>query len=169
MATDVQPADRGLAPFDMSGIERGPDGIARYVDRPASLVEMLRTSVERSPQAPAIVEVGGPKLTYQELWDRSARVSGGLRAAGIKPGDRVAILLGNGADWVLAFWGGVMAGAPLGPVYTRLTEGGRGYRGLAPRTTIAFKPGRAPPAAPPHLPDELPPPRLPRALHPRRP
>ena len=50
MATAVQPHTRGAAPFDMSGIERGPDGIARYVDRPASLIEMLRTSVERSPQ-----------------------------------------------------------------------------------------------------------------------
>src|SRR3954463_15964192 len=122
MATDVQPADRGLAPFDMSGIERGSDGIARYLDRPASLVEMLRTSVERSPQAPAIGAVGGPRLTYQELWDRSARVSGGLRAAGIKPGDRVAITLGNGADWVLAFWGGVMAGAVVVPGQPRFKE-----------------------------------------------
>ena len=36
--------------FDQSGIVRGADGIARYQDRPTSLVEMLRRTVEAAPQ-----------------------------------------------------------------------------------------------------------------------
>src|SRR3954468_12637322 len=107
---------RAVSRFDDSGIERGADGIARYVERPSSLVAMLRATVEAHPDLEAIVELGGERLTYQQLWDRSARVAGGLD---VSPGDRVAIRLGNGVDWVLAFWGAQMAGAVVVPVNTR--------------------------------------------------
>jgi acyl-CoA synthetase (AMP-forming)/AMP-acid ligase II len=105
--------------FDTSGIERGADGIARYTGRPASLVEMLRATVDRTPDAEAVVELGGPRLTYEQLWDRAARVAGGLKTHGVGADDRVAIQLGNGADWVLAFWGAQLLGAVVVPVNTR--------------------------------------------------
>jgi acyl-CoA synthetase (AMP-forming)/AMP-acid ligase II len=105
--------------FDDSGIERGEDGIARYTGRPASLVAMLRAAVDAHPDLEAIVEIGGKRLTYRQLWDRSARVAGGLD---VSPGDRVAIRLGNGTDWVLAFWGAQMAGAVVVPVNTRFAS-----------------------------------------------
>jgi len=108
--------------FDTSGIERGADGIARYIDRPASLVAMLRATVDRVPGSEAVVELGGPRLTYSELWDRAARVAGGLKASGIGADDRVAIRLGNGADWVIAFWGAQLLGAVVVPVNTRFAE-----------------------------------------------
>jgi len=37
-------------------------------------------------------------------------VAGGLREAGIRPGDRVAVRLPNSIDWVLAFFGGPLFG-----------------------------------------------------------
>jgi acyl-CoA synthetase (AMP-forming)/AMP-acid ligase II len=83
---------------------------------------MLRVSVERDPGATAIAEVGGQTLTYEELWDRASRVAGGLRAAGLQRGDRAAIVLPNGVDWVLAFWGTQLAGAVAVPVNTRFSE-----------------------------------------------
>jgi len=49
-------------------------------------------------------------------------VAGGLRAAGIASGDRVAIRLGNGLDWCLAFFGIQLAGAIAVPVNTRFSE-----------------------------------------------
>jgi long-chain acyl-CoA synthetase len=118
----VQPAARGRNPFATTGVERGADGIARYRGRPDSLVHMLRTSVERGRDAPSIIEVGGERVTFGQLWDRAARVAGGLRAAGLQRGDRAAILLPNGLDWVLAFWGAQLAGAVAVPVNTRFTE-----------------------------------------------
>jgi long-chain acyl-CoA synthetase len=118
----VEPAPRGRNPFDTSGVQRGADGIARYTDRPASVVHMLRATVERDRSATALVEVGGEALTYGELWDRAARVAGGLRAAGVRRGDRAAIRLGNGVDWVVAFWGTQLAGAVAVPVNTRFTD-----------------------------------------------
>src|SRR2546423_4742640 len=155
MATAVQPHARGAAPFDTSGIERGEDGIARYVDRPTSLLEMLRTSVERSPDATAIVEVDGPSLSYRELWDRSARVAGGLRGEGVERGDRVAIRLGNGADWVLAFWGALMAGAVVVPVNTRFKDAEVDYVVEDSGSRFVFAPGTPLPDAEPVVADDL--------------
>ena len=118
----VQPAPRGRNPFDQTGVERGPDGIARYVGRPESLVHLLRASVDRDPAATAVVVVGGESLSYGELWERAARVAGGLSRVGIDRGDRVAIRLGNGIDWVLAFFGVQLLGAVVVPINTRFTE-----------------------------------------------
>jgi acyl-CoA synthetase (AMP-forming)/AMP-acid ligase II len=111
-----------IHPFDESGIVRGADGIARYQNRPRSLVEMLRSTVDKFANAEAVVEVGGERLTYRDLWDRAARTAGGLRASGVQPGDRVAIRLTNGADWCVAFWAIQMAGGVGVPVNTRFTD-----------------------------------------------
>jgi len=122
MALDRQGRTGSVQPFDMSGIGRGDDGVLRYEGRPASLVAMLRASVDREPDAEAIVELGGGRVSYEQLWDRSARVAGGLRDAGVRRGDRVAIRLGNGLDWCLGFFGVQLAGAVAVPVNTRLAE-----------------------------------------------
>jgi acyl-CoA synthetase (AMP-forming)/AMP-acid ligase II len=111
-----------IRPFDQSGIQRGQDGIARYQRLHSSLVTMLRDTVKRTPKAEAVVEVDGPRITYDELWDRAARVAGGFRNLGIEPGDRVAIRLGNGLDWCVAFFGIQLAGAIAVPVNTRFSE-----------------------------------------------
>jgi long-chain acyl-CoA synthetase len=111
-----------LSPFDETGVERDEAGIKRYVSLPDSVVAMLRTSVERDPDGEAVVEVDGPRLTFRELWDAASRVAGGLRDAGVGRGDRVAIRLGNGIDWVLGFFGTLMAGGVAVPVNTRFTD-----------------------------------------------
>src|SRR5215470_7026056 len=118
----MTPAPRGANPFDNSGVLADRNGIRRYPGLHESVVSMLRDSVDADPSAEALVEVGGARLSYAELWDRAARVSGGLRDAGIGPGDRVAVRLPNSIDWVLAFFGGLMAGAIVVPVNTRLAE-----------------------------------------------
>jgi acyl-CoA synthetase (AMP-forming)/AMP-acid ligase II len=83
---------------------------------------MLRSSVDADPNGEALVELGGDRLTYQEVWTRAARVSGGLRDAGVRRGDRVAIRLGNTVAWCLAFFGAQMCGAVVVPVNTRFAE-----------------------------------------------
>jgi len=105
--------------FNRDGVVRGPDGVARFGNLDESVVAMLRRSTERDPDHEAIVEVGGERLTYRELWDRSTRVAGGLRAAGVKPGERVAIRYPNGVPWVLAYFGTLLAGGVAVPVNTR--------------------------------------------------
>ena len=131
-----------IHPFDETGIARGADGVARYQNRPRSLLEVLRRSVDKSPNAEAVVEVGGERLTYQALWDRAARVAGGLRASGVQPGDRVAIRLGNCANWCIAFFGTQMAGAVAVPVNTRFTEPEVDYVVKDSGSKFVFMPGQ---------------------------
>ncbi len=116
---------------------------------------MLRASVERRGAAEAVAETGGgPRLSYHELWDRAARVAGGLRASGVERGDRVAIRLGNGVDWVLAFFGAVLAGAIVVPVNTRFTEAEAGYVITDSGARYVFLPGEAMPDAEPLVVDD---------------
>ena len=143
------------APFDSSGIERDEHGVAHYTDRPDSLLALLRTSVERDPDHAALVEIGGPTVSYQELWDRSARVAGGLRAQGIERGDRVANRLGNGVDWVFAFFGGLMAGAVVVPVNTRFAEAEVEYVVDDSGAKFTFEPGADLPDGEPYVVDGL--------------
>ena len=130
-----------IQPFDQTGITRTADQIAHYDDLPNSLVEMLRSTVDRSPDAEAIVEIGGERVAYRQLWDRSARVAGGLRDLGIKPGDRAAIRLGNGLEWCLAFFGTLMAGAVVVPVNTRFSESEVDYVITDSGSAFVFMPG----------------------------
>jgi long-chain acyl-CoA synthetase len=109
-------------PFDQSGVARGADNTSRYSGLANSLLEMLRGTVDRTPNNEAIVEIGGERINYRQLWDRSARVAGGLKRMGIERGDRVAIRLGNSLDWCVAFWGTLMSGAIAVPVNTRFSE-----------------------------------------------
>ena len=111
-----------IQPWDMSGIVRDDRGVKHFSELPGSLVEMLRTSVDASPGAEALVELDGPRLTYRELWDRAARVAGGLREAGLGQGDRVAVRYGNKLEWVIAFFGTQLAGGVVVPVNTRFAE-----------------------------------------------
>src|SRR5579862_5292884 len=141
--------------FDLTGVTRGPDGIKRYDLLPANLVHMLRESVERRSASEAVAETGGgPRLSYRELWDRAARVAGGLRAAGVQRGDRVAIRLGNGVDWVLAFFGAVLADAIVVPVNTRFTEEEAAYVVTDSGAKYVFMPDTALPDAGPLVVDD---------------
>ena len=127
--------------FDMTGVTRGPDGIKRYEGLPRNLVQMLRAQVEARGAAEAVVETGGPRLSYATLWDRATRVAGGLRGLGVQRGDRVAIRLGNGVDWVLAFLGAVLADAIVVPVNTRFTEDEANYVVTDSGAAYVFMPG----------------------------
>lgn len=144
-----------IHPFDESGIVRDSNGVAHYQNLQSSLVTMLRASVDESPNAEAIVEAGGPRVTYRELWDRAARIAGGLRQHGIERGDRVAIRLGNGLDWCLAFFGIQLAGAIAVPVNTRFSEAEVEYVVSDSGSRFVFVPGASLPDGPSLAVDDL--------------
>ncbi|HTO97573.1 MAG TPA: fatty acyl-AMP ligase, partial [Myxococcales bacterium] len=50
-------------------------------------------------------------------WQRARRAAGGLRDLGVRPGDRVAIVLPTGPSFMDAFFGSVLAGAVPVPLY----------------------------------------------------
>jgi hypothetical protein len=102
----VHVVSRDRKPRD--GMRIDAEGVPRYENPPASLVAMLRERADELPLVEAVVELGGERATYRQLWDRSTRVAGGLRAWGDN-GDRVAIRYAAGGNWVLAFWGTLVA------------------------------------------------------------
>ena len=107
------------------------------------------------PEREAIVELGGSRLTYQELWDRSSRVAGGLHEAGVVGGERVALTMGNGIDWCLAFFGTMMAGAVAVPVNTRLAPVERTYVLRDSGASLALRSGQPLPDGRPYVADWL--------------
>jgi acyl-CoA synthetase (AMP-forming)/AMP-acid ligase II len=114
------PRDRN--PFPMTGVSRGREGVPRFDELPVTLLDMLAKQVDARPNAEALVELGAGRLTYRQLWDRAARVAGGLCAGGLKRGDRVEVRYPAGIDWALAFWGTVMAGGVVVAVNTRSAQ-----------------------------------------------
>ena len=108
-------------PFPGHAIERDAAGVRRYTNLPDSPLDMLGRHVTATPDVEAVVEIDGPRLSYRELWDRAARVAGGLRAQGLESGDHVTLRYPSGVDWVLGFWGAIMAGGIPVAVNTRFT------------------------------------------------
>jgi long-chain acyl-CoA synthetase len=96
-------------------------GVPHEVEVPSiPLWRFLEDSARRFPNQVAL-EFLGKTLTYQELWDKSRRFAQGLRELGVKPGDRVAIMLPNTPQFVIAFFGTLMAGGVgvnVNPLYT---------------------------------------------------
>jgi fatty-acyl-CoA synthase len=63
------------------------------------------------------------RMTYRELSDQVRNFSRGLLAAGVKPGDHVAVWLPNGIEWVVAVFSLANIGAVFVPVNTRFKTG----------------------------------------------
>lgn len=79
------------------------------------LHEYLDAATRRSPGAPAI-EDRALSLSYADL-DAAARgVAMALADRGVGPGDRVALLMENSANFAVGFWGAVYAGAVVAPL-----------------------------------------------------
>ncbi|WP_229074231.1 acyl-CoA synthetase [Actinoplanes sp. DH11] len=85
------------------------------------------TVASRSPQRVAIVEPGGRTLTYAELAAEANRIGRGLRDAGLRAGDTVALLLPNGADILVAYYAAVQIGLHVVPLNWHLTAPELGY------------------------------------------
>lgn len=85
------------------------------------IAEILRRQAEQRPHADAILAAGRNPLTYAGLAGLFADIRGQLRAFGIGPADRVALVLPNGAELAACFLcvAGVATAAPLNPAYRR--------------------------------------------------
>ncbi|PJN25599.1 long-chain fatty acid--CoA ligase [Kitasatospora sp. CB02891] len=84
-----------------------------------SVAAVLAESALRRPEHPAIVS-GTRKITYRELWDGARRYAAVLRARGIGPDDKVALLLPNTPHFPLAYFGVLALGAVAVPVHALL-------------------------------------------------
>ena len=97
-----------------------------YAQRPADINAMWRGAARRSPQAEAVV-CGDRRLTWAQLEEQARRPAAGLQALGVQPGDRVALLLGNHVEFVVASLAVQAAGAVIVPLSIREQTPGLAY------------------------------------------
>lgn len=76
---------------------------------PSTLPALLDAAAEGSPGAPAIIFYGRT-LSYADLRAEARRFARGLIRAGLAPGERVALLLPNVPQSVIAYYGTLLAG-----------------------------------------------------------
>lgn len=77
-------------------------------DRP--LYAMLDDAAEKYPRRLAVI-FQNTRITYKALREKAELFAGALRRVGVKPGERVAVMLPNLPQTVIAFWGVLKAGA----------------------------------------------------------
>ena len=96
-------------------------GVPVEIDLPTdSLVELCETAVAEAKNHVAL-DFFGHTTTYAQLGDQIARVAEGLRRLGVHHGDRVAIVLPNCPQHVVAFYAILRLGAIVvehNPLYT---------------------------------------------------
>lgn len=87
-----------------------------------NLATNLVTTATKQPDQPAI-KFRGNDLSYAQLHGMAAKVAGSLRASGVEPGDRVAIILPNVPAFPVVFFGSLLAGAIVVPMNPLLKAG----------------------------------------------
>ncbi|WP_285062668.1 long-chain fatty acid--CoA ligase [Frigoribacterium sp. ME-P-080] len=85
----------------------------------ASVAAILAESAGRYPDDVAVI-VGPTSTTYAELWQQTLAYAGALRARGVGPGDRVAMLVPNVADFPRVYYATLALGAVAVPVHALL-------------------------------------------------
>lgn len=96
-------------------------GVPATIDEPTeTLTDMMEGSAKRYGRNVAL-DFFGSTTTYEELGEEISRVANGLRKLGVTPGDRVALVLPNCPQHVVAFYAVLRLGAIVvehNPLYT---------------------------------------------------
>jgi long-chain acyl-CoA synthetase len=96
-------------------------GVPPTLEYPAvTLHGLLEQTAERYPERTATIFLGA-KLPYRALDETANRFAHALLSLGLKQGDRVALMLPNCPQFLIAFYGALKAGAvvvAMNPLYT---------------------------------------------------
>jgi long-chain acyl-CoA synthetase len=84
-----------------------------------NLAQFLRDRHTRYPDKTALI-FGGDSWTHDEVDSLTERLAANLLAAGLLPGDRVALHMGNCPELVFATYGCFKAGAIVVPINERM-------------------------------------------------
>jgi long-chain acyl-CoA synthetase len=121
-----------MAQWDTSGLPMqqevlfGDRVVTCRADRPSSCNAMFSEALLRAPDGEALID-GDLRFTWSQLDRMVGEVAGGLAALGIEKGDRVALLIGNRAEFVVLFLAILRLGAICVPISTREQGPGIGY------------------------------------------
>jgi long-chain acyl-CoA synthetase len=118
---EAPPAAGPATYADRPWLAHYPDGVPADFDFPkVPLTRLLDDAASSWPSATALVFFG-TKLTYKELKDVVDRFATGLAGLGVKKGDRVAVVLPNCPQNVIATYAALRLGAVVvqhNPLYT---------------------------------------------------
>ncbi|MEW9920277.1 class I adenylate-forming enzyme family protein [Marimonas sp. MJW-29] len=92
--------------------------VACYAERPANLHGLLEEAVAKFPENEALI-CDDVRLTYAQFDAEVGRVAAGLAERGVRKGDRVAMLLGNGVPFVVLLYAAARLGAVSVPLSIR--------------------------------------------------
>ena len=84
------------------------------------LYRLLDDTAAKTPAAPC-TSFFGKRMSYWDMREASDHFAAGLQALGVRKGDRVALLLPNSPQFIIAYYGILKAGGvivPLNPLYT---------------------------------------------------
>lgn len=107
--------------------------IARWLERyGGERVELAQLLCDAHPEDAVALVYDGPqgaqRLTFGELAQRSRRLAGALRAAGVREADRVAVMLPKSPELLTALVAIWRAGAVHVPLFTAFGPEAAGYR-----------------------------------------
>ena len=92
-----------------------------HLDYPrVPIYQLLDQAAQQYPERPC-ANFFGRHWTYRQIQLYSDRLATGMRALGVRKGDRVGLLLPNSPQYLIAYYGLLKAGAvvvPLNPLYT---------------------------------------------------
>ena len=110
-----------MANIERPWLKNYQPGVPADIELPTeSLVAMLERSVAEAGDHPAM-EFFGRRTSYTELGEQIDRAAEGLRTLGVRAGDRVALILPNCPQHVVAFYAVLRLGAVVvehNPLYT---------------------------------------------------
>ena len=86
---------------------------------PSILRDLLVSRASSDPDALAFDD-GRRRVTYAELAESAAAKAARLASLGVRPGDRVALVMSAGVAWAEAFWGAQLLGAASAAFNPRL-------------------------------------------------
>ncbi|MFC4776907.1 long-chain fatty acid--CoA ligase [Paenibacillus sp. GCM10023252] len=99
-----------------------PDQVPKSYPYPRqNLAKFLTDSAERYPHHSALHFLG-KEMTFEQLLEHVCRFAGGLRKLGVQKGDRVAIMLPNCPQLMIAYYASLMVGAVVvmtNPLYVQ--------------------------------------------------
>ena len=86
-----------------------------YTPKEWTTDQLLMRAVEKMPDSQqAVFDLFATEFTFQETHETAEKFAAGLLAAGLKPGDRVAVWGPNQPEWFIMKWATAKLGMPLG-------------------------------------------------------
>ncbi|MFJ7206953.1 FadD3 family acyl-CoA ligase [Streptomyces sp. NPDC098789] len=105
-----------------------------------TIAGLVRDAADRFGAREAVVD-GRVRISYAQLGERVERAAAACIAAGLEPGDRVAVWAPNTLEWIVSALGAVSAGAVLVPLNTRFKGAEAAYVLQRSRARMLFVTG----------------------------